>query len=141
MLRGFIAGALALSLGACATITKGPSQDMTVNTNPAGASCAINRQDAKIAKIDQTPGTVNIDKTKYDLTIVCGRAGYQEATYMVHSGVETMTLGNLAIGGLIGWGIDSATGSDNHYDSPANITLVPAMASGTPGAAPVAGTQ
>lgn len=141
MLRGVVAGALALSLGACATITKGPSQDLTVNTNPADASCVINRQDAKIAQIDQTPGTVHIDKTKYDLAIACEKSGYQQATYMVHSGIETMTLGNMAIGGLIGWGIDSATGSDNHYDSPVNITMVPVTAAASPGAGPVAGTQ
>jgi hypothetical protein len=139
MLRGVIAGALALSLGACATITQGSSEDITVNTNPSGANCAINRQDAKIAQIDQTPGTVKIDKTKNDLTIVCDKVGYQQATYMVHSGVEPMTFGNIAIGGLIGWGIDSATGSDNHYDSPVNVTMVPATASS--GATPVAGTQ
>jgi hypothetical protein len=33
------------------------------------------------------------------------------------------TFGNIVAGGLIGWGVDSATGSDNKYDSPVNITL------------------
>jgi hypothetical protein len=30
------------------------------------------------------------------------------------------------LGGLVGWGIDSASGADNYYQSPVNLTLVPA---------------
>jgi len=96
-----------------------------VNTNPAGARCVLNREGAKIAQVDPTPGTVKVDKTKHDITLVCDKSGYQEATYIVHSGIEGATFGNIALGGLIGWGVDSATGSDNHYDSPVNVTLTP----------------
>jgi hypothetical protein len=46
------------------------------------------------------------------------------------------TFGNIAIGGLIGWGIDSAVGADNKYDSPMNITLNPSAAQLTPGMMP-----
>jgi len=43
--------------------------------------------------------------------------------YLNHSGAAGATFGNIVAGGLIGWGVDSATGSDNKYDSPVNITL------------------
>ena len=124
-----VVSAAALALSGCATIIKGPSQDILVNTNPAGASCVLNREGAKIAQVDPTPGTVKVDKTKYDITLVCDKAGYQESTYIVHSGIEGATFGNIALGGLIGWGVDSATGSDNHYDSPVNLTLAPVVTS------------
>ena len=122
--------AVALMLGGCATIIKGPSQEITVNTNPTAASCVLNREGAKIGEVNPTPGMAKVDKTKYDITVVCSKDGYQEATYMAHSDIEGATFGNIAMGGLIGWGIDSATGSDNHYQSPINITLVPRV-SGT----------
>ena len=32
---------------------------------------------------------------------------------------------NIILGGGIGWAIDSASGADNKYTSPVNLTLVP----------------
>jgi len=114
--------ALALTAG-CSTIVEGRSQEIMVNTNPAGASCDLLRNDQKIGTISVTPGSAYIEKTKYDLKIVCAKKGYETATYLNHSGSAGATFGNIVAGGLIGWGVDSATGSDNKYDSPVNITL------------------
>jgi hypothetical protein len=127
-----IVGALALSLGGCATIINGPSQEVTVNTNPSGADCALDRHGETIARVNPTPASATIDKTKYDITVVCRKAGFQEATYVDKSGIAGAVWGNFGLGGLIGWGVDSATGSDNHYDSPVNITLVPSAAGAAP---------
>jgi hypothetical protein len=123
--RGFVVGLLACSLGGCASILSGTSQEVMVNTNPSGANCAINRQGETIARINPTPAATTITKTKYDITIVCDKDGYQQASYIDHSGIQAATWGNIVAGGLIGWGIDSASGADDHYDSPVNITLVP----------------
>lgn len=114
-----------LGLTACSTIIDGRSQQIMVNTNPSGANCNILRNGDKIASIIDTPGSAYIEKTKYDIRIECRKAGYQEATYLNHSGTAGATWGNIVAGGLIGWGVDSATGSDNKYESPVNITLVP----------------
>ena len=112
-------------LSACSSIIEGTSQEIMVNTNPAGASCSLNRQGMSIARIDPTPGAATIKKTKYDITIECDKDGYQEATYLNHSSVAGATFGNIVLGGGVGWAIDSASGADNKYDSPVNITLVP----------------
>ncbi|MFN4088863.1 MAG: hypothetical protein ACK4QW_07435 [Alphaproteobacteria bacterium] len=37
-------------------------------------------------------------------------------------------MGNIILGGGIGWAIDSASGADNKYTSPVNMTLVPLSA-------------
>jgi len=116
---------IVFALGGCATIIEGSTQQITLNTNPSNASCAIYRQGLKIGEVAITPGAALIQKTKYDITILCVKAGYQQATYLNHSGAAGATFGNIVLGGLIGWGIDSATGSDNKYDSPVNVTLVP----------------
>lgn len=113
------------SLSACSTIVEGRSQQIMVNTNPSGANCNIFRNGDKIGSVIDTPGSAYIEKTKYDIKIECTKKNYQLATYMVHSATAGATWGNLVAGGPIGWGVDSATGSDNKYESPVNITLVP----------------
>lgn len=123
-----IAGACALGfmLSGCASVIEGTSQLITVNTNPSGADCSLNRNpEGVIGRVAGTPSGVTIRKTKYDITIKCDKPGYQEATYLNHSGAAGATFGNIVLGGGIGWAIDSASGSDNKYDSPVNITLVP----------------
>lgn len=121
------------SLSACSSVIEGTSQEIMVNTNPSGAECSLERQGISIARIDPTPGAATIKKTKYDMIIRCYKEGYQEASYMNHSGSAGATFGNIAAGGLIGWGIDSASGADNKYDSPVNITLVPEEKGGASG--------
>ena len=121
--------ALAVTLYGCASIFEGTAQEITVNTNPAGANCTIERQDKQIAVVPSTPGDATVRKTKYDILIRCKKDGYQEATYLNHSDVAGVVFVN-ALGGLVSGGIaagvDSATGADNKYDSVVNITLTPA---------------
>jgi hypothetical protein len=125
-MRKLLVALLALNLTACASIIDGTSEQVTLNTNPAGANCALKREGTTIARVNPTPGAATIKKTKDDITIVCDKNGYQEATYLDHSGIQDATFGNIVLGGLVGWGIDSASGADNYYQSPVNLTLVPA---------------
>ena len=118
-------------LGGCASIIEGTNQQIVVNTNPSGAECGLYRKGIRIGTIAQAPGSTLVDKTKNNIWIVCMKQGYQAATYIDKSGIASGTFGNIVAGGGIGWAIDSATGADNKYDSPVNISLVPAA----PGAA------
>jgi hypothetical protein len=120
------AAVLLLTVAGCASIIEGTSQTITLNTNPPGADCALMREGLVIGRVTPTPGSVVVQKTKHDITIACTKEGYQEATYLNHSGAAGATFGNIVLGGGIGWAIDSASGADNKYDSPVNITLVPA---------------
>jgi hypothetical protein len=115
----------ASSLVGCSSIIEGTSQEILVNTNPASANCALEREGNVIARIPQTPSGTTVKKTKYDITIRCTKDGFQEATYLNHSSAAGATVGNIILGGGIGWAIDSASGADNKYDSPVNITLLP----------------
>ena len=119
----FLMAGLSL-LSGCSSIIEGTSQEIAVNTNPAGADCSLERQGISIAHVDSTPASVTIKKTKYDITVRCHKKGFEEATYLNHSGAAAATVGNIILGGGIGWAIDSASGADNKYDSPVNITLV-----------------
>lgn len=117
-----VAGA-ALALGGCSTIVDGQSQTIGVNTSPTGARCELMREGAQIGVVDPTPGTVTIDKTKYDIIVNCSKEGYQDASFVNKSDVNAATFGNILIGGGIGWAIDSATGSDNKYQGTVSMTL------------------
>ena len=127
MLRQAILALAVLSVSACSSIIEGTSQEILINTNPPGAKCDLIRQDNVIASVPTTPSGKTIQKTKYDIKIVCKKDGYDDATYLNHSGAAGATVGNIILGGGIGWAIDSASGADNKYDSPVNITLVPAQ--------------
>ncbi|GMV61965.1 MAG: hypothetical protein AMXMBFR74_11340 [Parvibaculum sp.] len=119
---------LLISLSACSSIIEGTSQEILVNTNPAGADCSLMREGVSIARVNPTPGAATIKKTKHDITIECTKSGYSDVTYLNHSDVAGATVGNVLLGGGIGWAIDSASGADNKYESPVNITLVPEVA-------------
>lgn len=125
-MKNVLLGAFSLlTLSGCASIISGTSQEVVVNTNPSEADCTLERQGISIARINPTPGAATIKKTKYDITILCNKPGYQEATFFNKSGSEGATFGNIVLGGGIGWAVDSAAGADNKYTSPVNITLVP----------------
>lgn len=119
-----ISAACIALLSGCSSIIDGTSQEIMVNTNPAGADCALEREGTVIARVNPTPAATTIKKTKHDITIRCNKKGYQEATHINKSGTAGATWGNVVAGGGIGWAVDSASGADNKYESPVNITLV-----------------
>jgi len=124
-LRITVSAAAVALLAACSTVVEGSSQEIAVNTTPAGANCDLLRDGVSIAHVNATPASVKVDKSKRDITIECTLPQFHKATYYNKSDVAGATVGNVLIGGLIGWGIDSASGADNKYTSPVNITMVP----------------
>jgi hypothetical protein len=126
--RVLVALCIALMTPGCAAIFDGTTQQISVNTTPPDARCKLMRLAAPIGEIASTPGAVTIQKTKHDITIVCSKSGYVDATYMNHSGVAGAAFANI-LGGIltggIAWGIDSASGADNKYESQVNMTLLP----------------
>ncbi len=125
-MRLLIVLGFALLVSACSSVIEGTSQEIVVNTVPEGAECAFEREGQIIGRISKTPGGLTIEKTKHDMNIICNKEGYQEATFFNKSDVAGATVGNILIGGGIGWIIDSASGADNKYTTPVNVTLVPA---------------
>ena len=85
----------AVCLSGCASVIEGTSQEIKVVTNPPGANCAFEREGSVIARVDQTPGAVTIKKTKHDITLKCSKPGYQEGTYLNHSGAAGATFGSM----------------------------------------------
>jgi hypothetical protein len=119
---GFIA--LGISLSGCSTIIDGTSQDIAISSTLPGARCIGERNGERILTIEQTPQTVSVRKTKDDILLTCNLDGYSDAAEFLDSGVATATYGNIILGGVVGWGIDSATGADNRYPDTINVQFV-----------------
>lgn len=108
----------------CATVIKGSSQEIAVNTVPVdGAECTLHSSEGTWRLT--TPGKVKVDKTKNDITLTCEKPGYRTSTDTVVSGFEAWTLGNLVLGGIIGLGVDAATGSINEYPHSYTVQMRP----------------
>lgn len=122
-MKKFVLLAAIVALSACSSIVEGTSQELVINTNPEGANCAVEREGQTIGRVNPTPGGLTVKKTKHDITVVCTKAGYEKATYFNKSDVAGATVGNIILGGGIGWAIDSASGADNKYTTPMNINL------------------
>jgi len=70
-MRAIAAIVACVLLGACSTIIEGRSQQLAVNTNPAGADCGLYRQGLRIATVQNAPGSALVEKTKHDIWVVC----------------------------------------------------------------------
>jgi ABC-type Fe3+-hydroxamate transport system substrate-binding protein len=116
--------AAAVVLSGCATIVEGTTQSVSVNTSPAdGAQCTlVNSQGTWYVT---TPGSTTVHKTKTDLDVTCTKPGYQPGHVVATSHFGATTAANVIAGGVIGIGVDAASGANYHYDSPIMVSLVP----------------
>ncbi len=114
------------SLFACATLVSGSSQNVTITTDPAGASCIFRRNDQVIGVINPTPGTLNVEKSRGDIAVACTKDGYLDSKGVVGSKFQAMTFGNILFGGLVGVVVDAPSGATSQYEPQITIRLIPA---------------
>jgi hypothetical protein len=131
----------ASGLAGCATIIQGTTQSVSVATAPEqGAQCALKNSEG--TWFVTSPGSATVHKTKNDLTVSCKKDGYPGGETLATSHFGGTTAGNVIAGGVIGIGIDAASGANYYYDSPITVDLgKPVMASSAAapaGASPVA---
>ena len=99
----------AASLSACATITRGTSQNFVIETDPAGAQIALSTGQTCIS-----PCRLHL-KRKTAFTVTATMEGYQDGHAQVrsrmHSGGGAALAGNAIFGGVIGGVVDATNGS------------------------------
>jgi phosphoketolase len=118
-------------LSGCASIVEGSTQTIAVATPPAdGARCILTSSEG--VYYVTTPGNATVHKTKNDIDVLCKKDGFQEATYKIESHFNGATAGNILAGGIIGMGVDAATGAN--YNFPAEVKI-PMTAIQNPGVA------
>ncbi len=132
-MRIFAILAFALALAGCATITRGTHQTIAVDTpGVPGAVCTIQTQSGPRGVT--TPGNVTLDKGSAPLPITCTKECYTPGSSIIPSGTEAMAAGNVVFGGLIGLGVDAASGAMNKYPDVVTVSMTPDSACGGPAA-------
>lgn len=130
----------ASGLAGCATIIEGTTQPVSVNTTPQdGAKCTLTNSEG--TWYVTTPGSTTVHKTKNDLTVDCTKDGFAGGHTVAQSHFGAATAGNVIAGGVIGIGIDAASGANYHYNSPITVDLGASsapVAAAEPAAAPAA---
>jgi len=106
-ISGFAMIVLTFFMAGCATIVSGTTQKVSVTSQPSGADAKV---DGNMSA--KTPATFTLDR-KNDHTLEISKEGYKTATILFKKTFNGMTTGNILIGGIIGTGIDAASGSMN----------------------------
>lgn len=124
----FVAGALVASsvlLSGCASIVKGSTASIAIASPPVtGATCTLSSGQGSWSVM--TPGAVSVERSKEDIQIRCVKDGYQDGIAVIPSNFEGWTVGNLIFGGIIGVGVDAATGAMNDYPNSFQVPMLKA---------------
>lgn len=110
---------------ACASVTQGSTQTVTVITEPAGAICELKRGGTMVAIVNPTPGSVTVDKSKDDITISCTKPEHETVAQLLSSKFQGATIGNAILGGGIGLIIDAASGAMYYYPDSIDLLVPP----------------
>lgn len=128
--------AMGFTLSGCASIVKGTSQSILITTPPTtGAYCILTSKEGNWTVT--SPGAVTVSKSRENIIVTCTKEGFQEAVASIPSNFEGWTVGNILIGGVIGLGVDAATGAINDYPDAFQVPMTP-MPGVTPALAPTA---
>jgi hypothetical protein len=119
----FVAAGIAFA--GCATITKGTTQAVSINTpGVPGAQCTLTSS-AIGTKVVHTPGTIVLEKGQDGVSVYCKKECYSDGVGVIASNVEAMAAGNIIAGGVIGLGVDAASGAMNKYNTDNQFAMTP----------------
>lgn len=110
----------------CASIVSGHNQSISVETRSkqgqaiTSASCKLSNN--KGSWFVTSPGSVTVSRSFENLLINCEKENQEPGLASVKSSTKAMAFGNILFGGLIGAGVDVATGAA--YDYPTMITVL-----------------
>ncbi len=114
---------IAALTSSCATVTRGTSEDVVINYGPSDAKVTTTLNH----KCNGSPCVVKVPR-KESFGVTVSKPGFESQT--VHVGTKVSNkgaaglAGNVLVGGIIGIGVDAATGaSKDHYPNPVNIEL------------------
>ncbi len=104
-----IVGAAVLLVQGCATITRGTTEAWTVESDPIGAEVTLSS-----GETCATPCTLT-KKRKDAFMVTIEKVGYETVRTQIQSQVSGAgaagMAGNVLVGGIIGIGVDAATGA------------------------------
>lgn len=121
----YIALAASLGFAGCASVTRGTSEKVVVTSDPADANIRTSLGHS----CPQSPCTVEVSR-KVEFTAYAEKNGYKPGSHFIRTKLAgngaAGLAGNILLGGIVGMGVDAATGATlDHYPNPAHIYLAP----------------
>lgn len=95
---------LTVLVSGCATIIQGTTQRVPVSSVPSGAKVTVNESTAYT-----TPTVLELSRKEHH-TLQLSMEGYHPEVMKLESVTSAAVMGNILLGGLIGWGVDAASG-------------------------------
>ena len=124
MLKLILAAVASLALAGCATVTRGTTNQIQIISEPDSAT-------ARTSLLQQctTPCTLTVSR-KDEFSVVVSKPGYMDQTVEVKTQLAGTGAagfaGNVLLGGVVGMGVDAATGSTlEHVPNPVRVVLAP----------------
>jgi len=119
-----LASVLSVLATGCASIVNGQNQSVSVDTRyqgnqVAGAGCQLSNN--KGTWYVTSPGSTTVQRSYEDLAVKCEKEGTPVGIVSAKSSTKAMAFGNIIFGGIIGAGVDIASGAA--YDYPNLITV------------------
>jgi hypothetical protein len=119
--------ALSVMLGGCASVTRGTTENISISSTPSGVEAVVSGLD--VPTTCMTPCSVVV-KRNADISITFQKEGYEPQiiplTRDIPTGGAAGFAGNLLLGGVIGMGVDAATGAaTDHKPNPVIVTMQP----------------
>jgi len=110
-------------LSGCATVVRGTTEDVVITSEPSDATITTTLGHSCSA----SPCVVNVERKK-SFTAYAEKPGYEKGSLHIATKVQGKgaagIAGNLLVGGVIGVGVDAATGAGlDHVPNPAHIKL------------------
>ncbi len=124
MIRIILVCLIAATLGACATVTRGTTNQVQIESEPSGADVRTSLNQTCV-----TPCTITVSR-KDEFSVTFSKPGHVDETVQVRTQVAGAgaagLVGNVLVGGIIGVGVDVVTGSSlEHVPNPVKATLKP----------------
>jgi hypothetical protein len=119
--------ALCVALCGCASATRGTTEQISITSTPPGAQADVKGLENPTVCV--TPCVVQV-KRNADVTVNLTKEGYEPAvvplTKEVAGSGAAGFAGNVLVGGLVGMGVDAATGAAmDHKPNPVVVTMQP----------------
>lgn len=89
---------LGIALSGCASAL-GTSDSVNISSEPAGASCRVERMAETLVVIPETPATVTLSRSRFPIDVFCTKEGVAGAQ-TVWPGVNPLVYGDLLLGGV-----------------------------------------
>jgi hypothetical protein len=141
IILALVAGAL---LGGCASITGTRNQPISVRSScgmaqVAGAACKLSNDKGEW-HVNSTPGSVTVQKAFGDLAVECEKPGLGKGVRIYASTANASVYGNILVGGLIGFAVDSGSGSGFDYPQLMSVEICDGETRAQPSPPPAAQT-